>query len=215
MALLGGAVGLDGVSFVQSMISRPIVAAPLAGLIVGDPQAGMMAGALLEILSLHQLPIGANRHWDTGPAAVAAAAAMPLSSGVAGLVIAGGVGVLVGWAGSWTVHGLRHLNARLVVGETGRRMLPAELSVRHFSAMAVDFVRAAALTLVALLAVNAVLGGADPAPERAGLLAAAAAIGLASLALGADVRMMAGGRRVWAAFGLSAAFSTVLWIWLY
>jgi small-conductance mechanosensitive channel len=110
---------------------------------------------------------------------------------------------------------MRHLNARLVVGETGRRMLPAELSIRHFSAMAVDFIRAAVLTLVALLAVTAVLGGADPAPERAGLVAAAAAIGLASLALGADVRMMAGGRQVWAAFGLSAAVSTVLLIWLY
>jgi mannose/fructose/N-acetylgalactosamine-specific phosphotransferase system component IIC len=197
------------------MISRPIVAAPLAGLILGDPQSGMLAGALLEIFSLHQLPIGANRHWDTGPAAVAAAAAMQLSAGLIGLVIAVGVGVFVGWVGSWLVHGMRHLNARLVVGETGRRMLPYELTARHFAAMAVDFTRAALLTLTALLAVHMALGGDGSAPEVAGLIAAGAAIGLAGLALGADVRMMAGGRRVWLAFGASAVVSAVFWIWLY
>lgn len=200
------------------MISRPIVAGPLAGLLLGDPQAGMTAGVLLEILSLHQLPIGANRHWDTGPAAVSAAAAMTLSVGVVGLVIAVGFGVWVGWAGSWTVHALRWVNARLVVGEKDRRMLPRELTVRHLSAMGLDLARAAALTLLAVWAVVRLIGGADaapaPAPGSAALLAALAALGFGSLALGADVRMMAGGRRVWTAFGTSAAVSAALWLWL-
>ncbi len=200
------------------MISRPIVAGPLAGLLLGDPQAGMTAGALLEILSLHQLPIGANRHWDTGPAAVSAAAAMTLSVGVVGLVMAVGFGVLVGWAGSWTVHALRWANARLVVGEKDRRMLPRDLTVRHLSAMGLDLVRAVALTLLAVWAVVRLIGGADAAPASApgsaALLAALAALGFASLALGADVRMMAGGRRVWTAFGTSAAVSAALWLWL-
>jgi mannose/fructose/N-acetylgalactosamine-specific phosphotransferase system component IIC len=196
------------------MISRPIVAGPLAGLLLGDPQAGMTAGALLEILSLHQLPIGANRHWDTGPAAVSAAAGMTLSAGVVGLVTAVGFGVLVGWVGSWTVHGLRRINARLVVGEMGRHMMPAELSVRHLSAMGLDLLRATTLTLLAVLAVVGLFAGANAAPGAAVLAAALAALGLASLALGADLRMMAGGRRVWTAFGASAAVSAALWLWL-
>jgi len=196
------------------MISRPIVAGPLAGLLLGDPQAGMTAGVLLEILSLHQLPIGANRHWDTGPAAVSAAAAMTLSVGVVGLVIAVGFGVLVGWVGSWTVHALRRVNARLVVDERDRRTLPRELSVRHLSAMGLDLVRAAALTLLALWAVVGLIGGAGAAPDDAVWPAVLATLGFASLALGADVRMMAGGRRVWTAFGTSAAVSAALWLWL-
>ncbi len=196
------------------MISRPIVAGPLAGLLLGDPQAGMTAGVLLEILSLHQLPIGANRHWDTGPAAVSAAAAMTLAAGAVGLVVAVGFGVLVGWAGSWTVHALRHVNARLVVGEEGRRMLPSELAMRHVAAMVLDLVRAAALTLLAVWVVVGLVGGIEVNSGRVAVAAALAALGLASLALGADVRMMAGGRRVWAAFGTSAAVSTMVWLWL-
>ena len=39
LALLGGMLGLDVVSFPQAMISRPLVAATLAGALVGDPGA--------------------------------------------------------------------------------------------------------------------------------------------------------------------------------
>jgi hypothetical protein len=139
---------------------------------------------------------------------------MTLSVGVVGLVIAVGFGVLVGWVGSWTVHALRRVNARLVVVERDRRMLPRELSVRHLSAMVLDLVRAAALTLLALWAVVGLIGGADAAPDDAVWPAVLASLGFASLALGADVRMMAGGRRVWTAFGTSAAVSAALWLWL-
>ncbi len=94
------------------MISRPIVAGPLAGLLLGDPISGMWVGGVLEILSLRQLPIGASRGWDTGPAAVAAAAAAVLwPAGPAALLVAVAFGVVVGWAG-WRVKGrawsLRH-----------------------------------------------------------------------------------------------------------
>ena len=44
---LGAVVGLDFVSFPQAMLSRPIVAATLAGAICGNAAAGLLAGALL------------------------------------------------------------------------------------------------------------------------------------------------------------------------
>jgi mannose/fructose/N-acetylgalactosamine-specific phosphotransferase system component IIC len=207
--------GLDGVSFVQSMISRPIVAGPLAGLLLGDAQAGMMAGVVLEILSLHQLPIGASRHWDTGPAAVTAAVALTGVPGAVGLVIAAGLGVAVGWAGSWTVQAMRHLNARLVVAAEGQTLSASQLERRHLSAMVVDFGRACLLTVVAVSATWLLVRDTGATPLAVGRVAGLAALGLASLALGADVRMVAGGRRVWTAFGVAAAASATLWLWLH
>src|SRR5690606_32185991 len=40
VALLGGLLGLDVVSFPQAMLSRPIVAATAAGALLGDPAGG-------------------------------------------------------------------------------------------------------------------------------------------------------------------------------
>ncbi len=197
------------------MVARPIVVAPVTGLLLGEPQAGMLAGVLLEILSLHQLPIGANRHWDTGPAAVAAAVAMVAVRGPVGLVVAGGAGVLIGWLGSWSVHGLRHLNARLVVVDEGPGLRPASLTARHLAAIALDFARAVTLTLLAVWVVLRGTEGIAGAPAEAGWVAALVAAALGGLALGADVRMVAGGRRVWTAFGIGSVLSTIVWVWLH
>ncbi|NIN72854.1 MAG: hypothetical protein GTO46_13195 [Gemmatimonadetes bacterium] len=216
LALLGGLTGVDSVSFAQAMISRPIVAAPLAGLLLGDPISGMWAGAVLEILSLRQLPIGASRGWDTGPAAVAAAAAaVGWTAGPETLLIAVAYGVAVGWVGSWSVHGLRHLNARLVAGEAAALESPMRLTGRHLSALVLDLLRAAGLTgaaLICLVLLAGVLGEAVPA--RAGTVAALVILCVASLGLGVDVRMMARGRRVWRAAGVGAALGVVIGLWL-
>jgi mannose/fructose/N-acetylgalactosamine-specific phosphotransferase system component IIC len=208
--------GLDSVSFAQAMISRPIVAGPLAGLLLGDPISGMWVGGVLEILSLRQLPIGASRGWDTGPAAVAAAAAAVLwPAGPAALLVAVAFGVVVGWAGSWTVHGLRHLNARLVAGEGQSLESPARLTARHLSAMVLDLLRAAALTAGAVLSfvlLAGVLGEVPPGP--AGTAAALVVLIVASLGIGVDLRMMARGRRLWTAAGVGAALGLILGLWL-
>lgn len=57
LSLLGGILSLDRV-WAQFMISRPIVAAPLAGFVLGDPYTGLQAGALLELFWIDRLPIG-------------------------------------------------------------------------------------------------------------------------------------------------------------
>lgn len=216
LAALGGLVGLDTVSCAQAMVSRPIVAAPLAGLLLGDAGTGMLVGMLLEIISLNQLPIGAARHWDTGPAALAAAAAAVWAGGATPtvLVLAVGYGVLVGWAGGWSMHGLRRLNGILVGREGGRPITPGRLSLRHLSALGADFVRAAALTAVAaglMLGLAANRGGA---PEIVAIASALLLLICLGLAIGVDIRAVATGRPVTLAFGGGAVASAVLWLWL-
>ena len=54
----GGLLCLDRV-LLQAMISRPIVAAPAIGLIMGDPYTGLVTGAFIELFWIDRLPIGA------------------------------------------------------------------------------------------------------------------------------------------------------------
>jgi mannose/fructose/N-acetylgalactosamine-specific phosphotransferase system component IIC len=198
------------------MVSRPIVAGPLAGLILGDPISGMWAGAVLEILSLRQLPVGASHGWDAGPAAVAAAAAaLAWTRGPAGLLVAVGFGVVVGWVGGWSVHLLRHLNGRLVAGEARPLESAARLATRHLSALALDLLRAATLTAGAVLCVVLLAGVLDEIPPGwAGTAGGLVVLVVASLGIGVDVRMMARGRRVWTAAGVGAALGLILGLWL-
>lgn len=52
--------GLDRTAALQIMISRPIVAAPLTGLVLGEPLLGLQVGMLVELLWLGRLPVGAS-----------------------------------------------------------------------------------------------------------------------------------------------------------
>jgi len=58
VSIAGGILCLDRI-VVQAMISRPIVAAPVIGLILGDPYTGLIAGAFIELFWIDRLPIGA------------------------------------------------------------------------------------------------------------------------------------------------------------
>lgn len=64
--------GLDRTAAFQVMISRPIVAAPLAAWLLGEPLVGLQIGALLELLWLGRLPVGAAIPPDDTQVAVAA-----------------------------------------------------------------------------------------------------------------------------------------------
>ena len=56
LALLGGVLGLDVVSFPQAMISRPIASATITGALLGQPTSGLIIGAALELIALETLP---------------------------------------------------------------------------------------------------------------------------------------------------------------
>jgi len=58
VSVAGGILCLDRV-VLQAMISRPIVAAPVIGLLLGEPFTGLMVGAFIELFWIDRIPIGA------------------------------------------------------------------------------------------------------------------------------------------------------------
>lgn len=56
-SIAGSILGLDRV-FMQIMLSRPVVSAPLIGLMLGDAYTGLIVGAALELFWIDRLPIG-------------------------------------------------------------------------------------------------------------------------------------------------------------
>lgn len=110
LLLWGTAAGLDLVSFPQGLLNRPLVAAGVAGLLVGDPALGLAIGMVLELFALDVLPIGASRYPDYGPAAVVAVAAAP---GLGGLGPAVLVGLLVAQLGGVGMELVRRRNGQL------------------------------------------------------------------------------------------------------
>lgn len=153
IALLGGLLGLDVVSFPQAMISRPLVAATLSGALVGQPASGLLLGAALELIALETLPFGASRYPEWGSAAVVGGAilaghpARPAGAMTLAMLAA----LATTWVGGWTMVKLRQLNARWAARcrpalEAGARDAVVGLQVAGMSA---DFVRGAVLTGVA------------------------------------------------------------------
>lgn len=71
VSLCGSLFCLDRV-FVQVMISRPVVIAPLVGLLLHNPYAGLIIGALIELIWIDRLPIGTYIPPNDSIAAVAA-----------------------------------------------------------------------------------------------------------------------------------------------
>lgn len=154
LVVLGGVVALDTTAFGQLMLSRPFVAATLAGGVVGMPLEGAIIGAALEALSLGILPVGASRYPDTGTAAVAAVGVLGLSEAAPVapamlLVIVYGLA----WqriAGASVVAG-RYLNERLVLaGRPTLARMDAVIEHRHLATMLLDLIRGLVVTIVAL-----------------------------------------------------------------
>ena len=74
--LIGGLIALDRSVAFQVMISRPLVAAPLIGLVLGQPLTGILVGGLLELIWMGRPPLGG---------------AIPPSECLGAIVITGGV----------------------------------------------------------------------------------------------------------------------------
>ena len=76
-------LGLDRTAALQIMISRPLVAGPLVGLLLGDALTGLTIGMLLELLWLCRMPVGASiPHDDTQVTIGATTLAIALSGTV-------------------------------------------------------------------------------------------------------------------------------------
>lgn len=113
IALLGGVLGLDVVSFPQAMISRPLVAATLTGALIGQPASGLLIGAALELIALETLPFGASRYPEWGSASVVGGAifASHPAHPAGAMSVAVVAALATTWVGGWTMVKLRQLNA--------------------------------------------------------------------------------------------------------
>lgn len=206
LTLLGAIVGVDATSFPQVMLSRPLVAGTLAGLLGGRPAEGLAIGALLEVFSLIILPIGASRYPESGTAAVAAAGGYLAAAGPQPepALLVGAVLFGLGWerVGGATVVRLRRDNERRAARYIPRTA-PAgrELERRHMQALALDLARAGVVTLAGgliaygLLLALRVAWGVPATTTLAALSVAGAAL------LGAALPLFGGWKERRLAFG--------------
>jgi PTS system mannose-specific IIC component len=82
-AILGAIAYLDRTAAFQLMLHRPLVVATAMGAVFGNVSAGAQVGAVLELLYLARLPVGASiPPDDTGAALFAGAAGATASSSV-------------------------------------------------------------------------------------------------------------------------------------
>jgi mannose/fructose/N-acetylgalactosamine-specific phosphotransferase system component IIC len=181
LAVLGAVLGLDVVSFPQAMISRPIVAATLAGGLIGEPGRGLLIGVAL----------GASRYPEWGSASVVGGAlfaqvpdgtAASMSVAALAALVTAGIG---GWTmvllRRWNAHWARRQQARIANG-SGSAVVALQLA-----GMSSDLVRGGLLTLLALLVfepIHSVATGTavfSPVLSRAFVVAVASAVGLAAV----------------------------------
>lgn len=158
LLLWGTIVGLDLVSVPQAMISRPLVVGTVAGWLVGDVEAGLRVGVLLELFALDVLPVGAVRYPDYGPATVAAvvlAAGTPWRMAL-GLAVAAGLVLAV--TGGWSLLVVRRWNARAIQRRAAALAAGESSAIRRlqYGGLLRDALRGFVLTLIGLLLASAV-----------------------------------------------------------
>ncbi|GJG87634.1 hypothetical protein tb265_28150 [Gemmatimonadetes bacterium T265] len=185
-AVLGAVLGLDVVSFPQAMISRPLVAATLGGALAGEPGRGLLVGAVLELVALETLPVGASRYPEWGSASVVGGALYALHpEGAAGaLVLAVTCALATAWIGGESMILLRRLNGQLARAQAAALHAGSgrSVSMLQFAGLGFDLARGFALTVIALylslplLASTVGHWGADPRLSRAVVVSVAATV---------------------------------------
>ena len=186
IALLGALLGLDVVSFPQAMVSRPIVAATLAGAFIGNPPAGLLIGAVLELIALDTLPFGASRYPEWGSAGVVGGALFAAQPpGMPGALPASLLAALLTASISgWSMVMLRRIIATRL--ERTRDSIEAgsrdALLGLHLSGMTMDLLRGALVTTLGmivfspLVAAIVAIWGSESAPSRAVVVVIAAIV---------------------------------------
>lgn len=191
LVVLGAVLGLDVVTFPQAMVSRPIVAATLAGALIGQPGRGLAMGVALEFFALETLPFGASRYPEWGSAAVVGGALFAMTpDGTAAAMTTSALLALVAasFSGSsmvllrrWNAFWARRQQARIARGSG------SAVSALQIAGLSADLIRGGLITLVgfaALLPIHrAVLGifSMSPTISRATVVSVASAVGIAAV----------------------------------
>lgn len=205
LALIGAVVGLDGVSFPQAMLSRPLVAATIGGTVCGNTVAGLLVGVLLECFALETMPFGASRYPEWGPASLAAGvvAAVPggdleASARIVPFAVAAGLGAAM-FAGR-TLTWLRRVN--LSVAARRRDLIAAgdasAVVGLQRAGLVLDFLRAGALTAAFVLVL---------VPARDAVLTASGAPGALAVAVAGTLGVGVAGSAYWKVVHTTAGYS--------
>ena len=197
LVAFGGWVATDATTVGQFMISRPFVAAALAGAIAGAPTQGAMLGVLLEALQLNILPVGAARYPEAGPPAVAAAAVYAAAPPTGAALL-----TAVVFALAWerlsgdSVQLIRRLDRRLLVAGGKTTMTPDLLQRRHFLAIGLDWLRGAVIVGLGIVVLSLVLPLVDVLWTWGESFPRYLIMGAFAASLGAAVRLFGGRERV-------------------
>lgn len=214
--LLGAALWLDRVYLLQILVSRPIVMAPLLGLVLGEMTLGLVIGAALELIWLNAPPVGGFLAADES---FCAAVAVPVG-GVAAAVLepqaAAGLALFLSLPTAFIGRAIDTRIRRLNQGLLPETALEDRLSGVMFKAL----LRAFLMTMLALGLCAVVLGGvAHLLMQRLPSAAISALaflptvgiiIGLAGLAGGRGTRP----RTVWTGVFALGMGIVILWQWM-
>jgi len=162
--LLGGGVAVDNRSSVRLLISQPVCGGLLAGLVLGNPLEGFLAGALLQMIFLGMIPVRGIAAPDlplggvvAGALSILAQRSMNVDPTAKGLILflSLAAAIIVASAGRaahrlWESRSYFLTEGALRLAGAGRFRLASAL---HFSTVPVHFAIGFALTA------GAVLGG--------------------------------------------------------
>jgi mannose/fructose/N-acetylgalactosamine-specific phosphotransferase system component IIC len=167
-------------------IHQPLVAAVVAGWILGAPDRGLLVGLWLQLVWPAPMPVGGALLPDTGSVAVAAAVLAAAIPGGEGLLIAILFGLLIAWISIPWERGLRTANGRVeeqVLAQDGTGLGRAILG-----GIAGPFLRGAVCAALAIAAALAAGRWIQPLPPArmsgsltASLIGGAGTLGLSGL----------------------------------
>lgn len=217
--LLGGIVATDTTAAFQVLVSHPLVACTLAGLVLGDLRVGLSMGVLLELPWLAEVPVGGARINEGNVGAlVSATLAVVLSRAVSRpelmFFVAILWGIAVAFVGGRVIIACRRVNTLLLhrADAAAARGDIRGLSVCHVGAIALMAAAGVLLTWAGVLGGIAVLppliAVVPPSWDPAFALTRAAVLGVG---IGAVCALLLSRKNLWAAAtGLGAG---LLWLW--
>ncbi|HKV74488.1 MAG TPA: PTS sugar transporter subunit IIC [Gemmatimonadales bacterium] len=207
-------VGVDLVTAPQGLLSRPLVAAAVAGWLCGDAAAGLYVGVILELFALDVLPVGASRYPDYGAAAVAAAALASHQDRWAGIGAGTALGLALAALGGWSLQWLRHANTRALQTSAPAISAGSEKAIIRLQWVALlrDIGRSLLLAVIAIGTVVLARSALSTTDPGRWVVVAAVAVGTAVAAvMGGAIRSAGRGARLgWLAVGVVAGTCWVL-----
>lgn len=221
LLLWGTIVGLDVVTFPQSMVSRPLVAGTVTGILIAlvlpdlplnAVFTGMMVGSVLELYALDVLPVGAARYPDYGPATVSAVYSALGWKPEAALGGATAVGLLIAVLGGWTMQMVRRANAVAIQKKAADLAAGDTRAIRALQMGGIrrDIARSAGVTACGLLLGIVIWPLLPSGTENFGWVSVVAVGGGVAAALGGAIRGAGRTRRLaWVMAGLAGGILIV------